>query len=756
MTETKKRSLFALSFFLFIAVVLFRQWIFAGLVPIAADLQVNFYEPWKSDIISPAVKPLGFDDVRIFYPQKLFAVSELKSGRLPLWNPYQFSGNPLLANSQTAVFYPLSLVYFIVHPLTAWSLLSLSIPLLSGFFMFLFLRKFTTFPAALFGGLAFALSGVIIVRTQDGLSPGHSALWLPLALYGIEKIKDNKKVGFLLCLISLCFSILAGWFQFSFYVLGLTLLYCLFRKVPVTLVILLFSFAILITSPHWLLAQNALRFSPRMDTSQLDLNKHMMPIYHPVTLLVQDFFGHPANNSYFGKSEYKEGMMSVGLLPLIFVLLAIFKNKDKRAKFFMATGVFSLILGLNLPGLESILSKIPIISAFLPDRIFFLTSFSICVLGAVGLDTFKRRDFKQMLTLVAGIPLIIVLACLTIYVNEKFLLTLTRFSFFEAGFERYLLIILKSTRESILILSVYSFLFLLYAKKAISGKNILLLLFLFFSIFRLISADRYLYFSNPENLFPAHPVINFLQKESKDHSRFVSIGNAKFTSNTLMFYKLYDIEGVDAMYPSWYGKLFGYVESEGKSEIVQDRISVWFSPKIEKIADWKSPYVLNLFKLTGVKTVVLKRDFPIPPPAQDFKNVFSYKDWLVFEYINPAPKAAFVGNYKNFSDSKSVLQELFNPAFDPQNEVVFENLTEKFPVRNSQGFAKLLTYNPQFLEVQSSSDKPGFIVINDNYFPNWQAKVDGFDAKVLKANYSFRAVFVPAGNHRVTMFLNYF
>ena len=361
-----------------------------------------------------------------------------------------------------------------------------------------------------------------------------------------------------------------------------------------------------------------------------------------------------------------------------------------------------------------------------------------------------------MLSFVSGIPLLIVLTCLAIYVNEKFLLTLTRFSFFEAGFERYLLIILNSTRESLIILSLYGLLLLFYARKIFSGKVFLILSIAVFTAARLISADRYLYFSDPENLFPGHPVIEFLQKESKDYSRFVSIGSAKFTSNTLMYYKLYDVEGVDAMYPSWYGKLFEYVQSGGKSDSVQDRISVWFAPKIEKTNDWTSPFVLNFFKLTGVKTVVLKKDFPIVPPDSDFKKVFEFKEWVIYQYLHSTPKVFFVGSYKNFSDSRLVLQEIFSSAFDPQNEVVFENLAEEFPVRNSHGFAKLLTYNPQFLEVQSSSDKPGFIVVNDNYFPNWQAKIDGFDAKVLKANYAFRAVFVPAGNHRVTMFLNYF
>lgn len=52
------------------------------------------------------------DAIRQIYPWKELAVSMIKEGQLPLWNPYAFSGTPLLANIQTAVFYPLNILFF--------------------------------------------------------------------------------------------------------------------------------------------------------------------------------------------------------------------------------------------------------------------------------------------------------------------------------------------------------------------------------------------------------------------------------------------------------------------------------------------------------------------------------------------------------------------------------------------------------------------------------------------------------------------
>ena len=46
-----------------------------------------------------------------FWPWRRFAVQELLAGRLPLWNPYAGSGVPLLADHQSAIFYPLNVLY---------------------------------------------------------------------------------------------------------------------------------------------------------------------------------------------------------------------------------------------------------------------------------------------------------------------------------------------------------------------------------------------------------------------------------------------------------------------------------------------------------------------------------------------------------------------------------------------------------------------------------------------------------------------
>ena len=45
-----------------------------------------------------------------FYAFARYEATRLQAGQLPLWNPYTFAGHPFIADVQSAVFYPLSLL----------------------------------------------------------------------------------------------------------------------------------------------------------------------------------------------------------------------------------------------------------------------------------------------------------------------------------------------------------------------------------------------------------------------------------------------------------------------------------------------------------------------------------------------------------------------------------------------------------------------------------------------------------------------
>jgi hypothetical protein len=59
--------------------------------------------------------------------------------------------------------------------------------------------------------------------------------------------------------------------------------------------------------------------------------------------------------------------------------------------------------------------------------------------------------------------------------------------------------------------------------------------------------------------------------------------------------------------------------------------------------------------------------------------------------------------------------------------------------------------NPNRLEFQSSSRTPAWLVLSDVWYPGWQARVDGKPVQLLRANYLFQALRVPAGEHQIVL-----
>ena len=57
-----------------------------------------------------------------FVPLRYFTAEQIAAGSLPLWNPYNASGEPWSANPQTGLFYPPAWLFLILPFTTAYVL----------------------------------------------------------------------------------------------------------------------------------------------------------------------------------------------------------------------------------------------------------------------------------------------------------------------------------------------------------------------------------------------------------------------------------------------------------------------------------------------------------------------------------------------------------------------------------------------------------------------------------------------------------
>ena len=62
---------------------------------------------------------------------------------------------------------------------------------------------------------------------------------------------------------------------------------------------------------------------------------------------------------------------------------------------------------------------------------------------------------------------------------------------------------------------------------------------------------------------------------------------------------------------------------------------------------------------------------------------------------------------------------------------------------------EILQDDPEHVRIATASDCPAYLVLADTHVPGWSATLDGADVPILHADFAFRAVRVPAGEHEV-------
>ena len=129
----------------------------------------------------------GIDALTYFLPYWAQRMAELRSGHLPLWNPYLFLGVPFLANPQAAVLYPLHWPLTWLNPAVALVWSALLHTWLAAGFTYIWARCSLRLgrPAAWLAGLTFGLGGFTLARIEN-INQLNTLAWLPLALWLLD------------------------------------------------------------------------------------------------------------------------------------------------------------------------------------------------------------------------------------------------------------------------------------------------------------------------------------------------------------------------------------------------------------------------------------------------------------------------------------------------------------------------------------------------------------------------------------------
>jgi hypothetical protein len=743
-------------------VVIFFFPVFKGQVPFPGDLLVG-QAPFKAEGYlgyAPGGYPnkaQGPDVINEIYPWRYFLVNQLRQGQIPFWNPHNFSGNPQMANFQTAIFYPFNILYLMLPFNLSWTLLIILQPLLAAVFMYLFLKKglgLKDIPSVL-GGIAFGFSSYMTVWIEYG-NIGATILWLPLTLLFTKSFFNNSSFrNFFGIVASLFLAILAGYIQGIFYTILIAFFYYLYliavqkqlKNFKLHSLFLLALFLPVLLSAFQILPTLKLfSDSTRGNYSLLQIQKNLAPILYWITAFVPDFFGNPASRNYWLDGTYIERVLYPSTLMMFFGIFAL-TNKIKivEKKFFAILALISLIIATNLPLVKYFyLIPIPVISTTIPTREFSVFIFSVIILGSIGINHFLETKKINKLSLILYVVFIICiwgLVLLLIKLNPQLTINL------KVSLRNLILPTLLFTGIifSVLIFKINKKIFIILITLILVSD-----LFFFF--------NKITPFSPKELIYPKTLVMESIRKIS-GINRFWGYGTAYVPANFQSVDQTFSPEGNDPLHTARYGELLAS-SRDGKYPVAVPRPDANIASGYGADDLKTNIYRQRILNLLGVKFILHEQNLASAWnnadintfPEKDFKLVKKIFPWQIYENKNALPRFFVTSNFKIAKDKYQALSLIYDQNIDLKKTLILESNEKIIVDKNSIGTSNLILYTPNKVVIRTKASGNSLLFLSDNFYPEWKVNIDGKNSQILVADYAFRAVVIPKGNHTVEFY----
>jgi len=146
-------------------------------------------------------------------------------------------------------------------------------------------------------------------------------------------------------------------------------------------------------------------------------------------------------------------------------------------------------------------------------------------------------------------------------------------------------------------------------------------------------------------------------------------------------------------------------------------------------------------------------DYPVLNMLNMKYAVVGNEQPMVVENPNAFGNAWFVDSVKlaNNPNEESDALNTINLRNTLVTDVKFKDFVKDFrPHHDSSAHIKLTKYAPDYVEYDYSAKEKGTVVFSEVYYPyGWNAYIDGKPRDHFRANYTLRAMNVPAGKHHI-------
>ena len=688
------------------------------------------------------------------YPYRFFAAVSLRHRVFPFWNPYIFGGIPFFADVQSAVLYPFNLIltFFVHNNILSYKVVEFQDIFhlfLAGIFMYMLLRylKVSRISASI-SGFAYMLNGRFVVNLMH-INTINTIIWLPLMVYLLMRAIEERKIKYAIYGgITLGIATLAGYPQAIVMIIIATLIYFIitlfyvnkkskWRDILLNLKIylILLFIGIGISAIQYVPTYKLFKLSPRSKYTYEEIVEGSFPPSHFITFLMPKIFGSPESGNgrfYYGRSfqnykreatcYYWELSIYIGIITLILAVIGTIYMKTRLKIFILTVILFGLSFALGKYFIiHWIFYKfVPFFNNIrTPAKFLHLYIFGMIIASGFGMDAILqkkeglKKHYRIFLWLILFIPVIYIIFYFGFYqfISEKFfkINAIKQFIKFSVLWFLSLSTIFLFLRNKI-------------NKKIFISASALILafdLFIFGFRFNNKGINPYIFYFLKKIEDPSDKAIDVIKNEQNE---FIRVSGRDyyikgFTESRMlprnmgMIQHIFTIDGYNPLQTMRFSTLFRYLRDYERMDI--------------------------FYNLLGVKYY--------PEANPQYHRTFSIKQNSAY-----LPRAFLVKKYRVIKDINYILWLIKNGNIDFHKEVLLEKApTFKISGIDSFSYVEMLDYSLNRIDIQTHTNTPSILVLDEVYYPLWKAYIDGKKAEIIPADYVLRAVAIPSGNHLV-------